>query len=64
MKLCIALYGFKQGMLKWYQRLLKELATLGFKRMEVDWGVFIVLIGAHILILASHVDDCTVTGSS
>ena len=40
------------------------LQHLGFKWMEADWGVFIELIGAHILILASHVDDCTVTGSS
>ena len=63
-KLCVALYGSKQGALKWYQWLLKELATLRFKQMEADWGVFIALIGAHILILASHIDDCTVTGSS
>jgi hypothetical protein len=32
--------------------------------MEADWGVFIVTIAHHILILVSHVDDCTVTGSS
>ena len=62
-KLCVTLYGSKQGALKWYQRLSKELAALGFKRMEVDWGIFVVLIGAHILILTSHIDDCTVTGS-
>ena len=62
-KLCIAFYGSKQGMLKWYQQLSKELATLGFNRMEVDWGIFVALIGTQILILASHVDDCTVTGS-
>ena len=28
------------------------------------WGVFIAMIAHHILILASHIDDCTVTGSS
>ena len=32
--------------------------------MEVDWGVFVVIVAEHILILASHVDDCMVTGSS
>ena len=30
-KLCITLYGSKQGALKWYQWLSKELAALGFK---------------------------------
>lgn len=62
-KLWVALYGSKQGALKWYQWLSKKLATLGLKRMEADWGVFVTLIGTHILILASHIDDCTVTGS-
>ena len=32
--------------------------------MEADWGVFIVNIAKHILILTSHVDDCTITGDS
>jgi len=32
--------------------------------MEADWGVFVVMIAHHILILASHVDNCMVTGSS
>jgi hypothetical protein len=34
------------------------------QRAESDWGVFYRHIGADILILASHVDDCTVTGSN
>jgi len=59
----ITIYGSKQGALKWYQWLSKELAALRFKQMEADWGVFIVLIGAHTLILALHVDDCMITGS-
>lgn len=32
--------------------------------MEADWGIFITFIGAHILILASHIDNCTITESS
>jgi hypothetical protein len=32
--------------------------------MESDWGVFVARIDSEILILASHVDDCTITGSS
>ena len=32
--------------------------------MEADWGVFVTIVAEHILILASHVDDCMVTRSS
>ena len=32
--------------------------------MEADWGVFVVIVAEHILILALHVDDCMITGSS
>ena len=60
----VALYGSKQGALKWYQHLCKDFAELGLNCMEADWGVFVAKIGMHLLILASHVDDCTVTGSS
>ena len=63
-RLCIAIYGSKQGALKWYQRLYAMLQDLGFMRMEADWGVFVVIIAKHILILALHVDNCTITGSS
>ena len=62
--LCIAIYGSKQGALKWYQHLSGTLNELGFTWMEADWRVFVVWIAEHILILASHIDDCTVTGSS
>ena len=63
-RLCIAIYGFKQNALKWYHQLCSTLHDLGFKRMKADWGVFITMIAHHILILALHVDDCMVTGSS
>ena len=39
------------------------LAELGLYRAESDWGVFYAHIGPDILLLACHVDDCTVTGS-
>jgi hypothetical protein len=32
--------------------------------MESDWGVFTAHIDNDLLILAAHVDDCTITGSS
>ena len=63
-RLCIAIYGLKQGVLKWYQCLSGTLNELGFTQMEAEWGVFVAWITEHILILASHVDNCTVTGSS
>ena len=63
-RLRIALYGSKQGALEWYQCLCGELTQLGFTHAEADWGVFTAHIGKDMLVLASHVDDCTVTGSS
>jgi len=63
-KLRVALYGSKQGALKWYLELCGSLRELGLKRAHSDWGVFYTHIGRDILILASHVDDCTLTGSS
>ena len=63
-RLCIAIYGSKQGALKWYQHLYATLQDLGFTWMEADWGVFVAIVAEHILILASHVDNCMITGSS
>jgi hypothetical protein len=37
---------------------------LGFKKSEADAAVFYIHTGKDILILAIHVDDCTMTGSS
>ena len=63
-KLLIALYGSKQGALKWYLELCRTLRTLKLSCTESDWGVFYSHTGHDILLLASHVDDCTLTGSS
>ena len=63
-RLCVTIYSSKQGALKWYQHLYATLQDLEFTQMEADWGVFIMIVVKHILILASHVDDCMVTGSS
>jgi hypothetical protein len=60
----VTLYGSKQGALKWYQELGRLLKSLGISRAKSDWGVFYKHIGADSLILASHVDDCAVTGSN
>ncbi|KIK13427.1 hypothetical protein PISMIDRAFT_17991 [Pisolithus microcarpus 441] len=63
-KLNVALYGSKQGVLRWYQELSKSLNELGLNHAHADWGIFYGEIGHDILVLASHVNDCTVTGSS
>lgn len=64
LKLEKALYGLKQGGRKWYETLCAALGKLGFTRAEADWGVFYKHEGEHLIVLAVHVDDCLVTGSS
>ena len=59
-----SLYGLKQAGRKWYEALSHALADLGFRASAADPGVFIAKIDNHTLILAIHVDDCILTGSS
>ena len=63
-KLQVALYGSKQGALRWYLELCGSLRELRLKCAHSNWGVFYAHIGCNILILMSHVDDCTLTSSS
>ena len=63
-KLLIALYGSKQGALKWYIELCQTLRALKLSHTESDWGVFYLHTGRNILLRASHIDDCTLTSSS
>ena len=64
-KLLKALYGLKQGAKNWYDALLEALLQLGFQRTEADHGTFIKKwADGQVVILAVHVDDCLVTGSS
>ncbi|KAJ3503727.1 hypothetical protein NLJ89_g8305 [Agrocybe chaxingu] len=63
-KLQKALYGLKQGGRTWYQALLRALLDLGFTRSEYDHGVFYARVDGKLVILAIHVDDCTITGSN
>lgn len=64
LKLDKALYGLKQGRWKWYETLCAALGKLGLTRAEVDWGVFYKCEGEHLIMLAVHVDNCLITGSS
>ena len=63
-KLLKTLYGLKQGAKNWYDTLCKALVDSGFQRAEVDHGIFFKQMGADIIILAVHVNDCALTGSS
>ena len=63
-KLKKALYGLKQAGRRWYDTFLHKLADLGFRTSATDPGVFYARIGDKLLILAAHVDDCAMTGSS
>ena len=63
-RLCKALYGLKQAGHRWYNTFKRELADLGFHASTTDPGVFYAQIKCKILILAMHVNDCAMTGSS
>ena len=63
-RLLKTLYGLKQGAKNWYDMLYRVLVELGFKRTEADHGVFYKQVGKDAIVLAVHVDDCMVAGSS
>ena len=59
-----ALYGLKQGARNWYQALRRALEELGFKQTDADHGVFFKKIPGGVIIVAVHVDDGMITGST
>ena len=59
-----SLYGLKQAGRKWYDTLKRTLADLGFRVSDADPGVFHARVENHPIIIAVHVDDCTITSSS
>jgi hypothetical protein len=63
-RLLKSLYGLKQAGRRWYDTLARALKNLGFTTSVADPGVFIARVSGQILILAVHVDDCVLTGSS
>src|SRR6266850_4173263 len=63
-RLLKALYGLKQAGCKWYDALHMAVTDLGFRVAGADPRVFVAHIKKHILILAVHVDNCAMTGSS
>ena len=63
-RLLKGLYGLKQGAKNWYGALCRAMDELGFMRAEADHGVFFKRVGEDIIIVAVHVDDGMVAGSS
>jgi hypothetical protein len=59
-----SLYGLKQAGHKWYNALKCILIDLGFHISDTDPGVFHTHEDEYIIILAVHIDDCTLTRSS
>jgi hypothetical protein len=62
--LCKSLYGLKQAGRKWYDTLYRALTGEGFHVNAADPGVFFARNNEQVTILAIHVDDCMITGSS
>jgi Reverse transcriptase (RNA-dependent DNA polymerase) len=59
-----SLYGLKQAGRRWYDTLSNALTKIGFCVSKADPGVFYLRAQCDILMLAVHVDDCVMTGSS
>ena len=63
-KLFKSLYGLKKAGQKWHDALCKGLAEIGFRCSEADPAIFYAHQDNEIAVLACHVDNCTITGSS
>ncbi len=61
-----SLYGLKQAGRHWYQKFTQILNSLGFQQCKVDQAVFYkhVKTPRTIIVIAVHVDDCTIATSS
>ncbi|GAA5873331.1 hypothetical protein JCM16303_001094 [Sporobolomyces ruberrimus] len=57
-----ALYGLKQGGREWQKVLREALESLGFKRLEVDHGMYVRRRNGKVLVIPTHVDDGIVMG--
>ena len=51
------LYGLKQASRKWYLKLREQLEGLGFKRSDVNHGVFTKIIDRKLFIIAIYIND-------
>ena len=66
LRLCKSLYRLKQAGRRWYQKFMQILSSLGFQQCKVDQAVFYkhVKTPHTIIVIAVHMDDCTIAVSS
>ena len=62
-KLFKSLYGLKQAGHKWYNTLCRTLAKIRFKWSSTDPAVFYIHQGSNIIVLACHINNCTIIGT-
>src|SRR6202522_333476 len=63
-KLKKPIYGLKQAGRKGSNSLCRSLAEIGFSRSKADSCVFYIRVGGDVVVLAIHVDDTPITGST
>src|SRR4029077_10356462 len=63
-KLKRTLYGLKQSPRGWYQTIDKFFADMGFKRVEGDYGLYVIWNDDVKCIIALYVDDLLIACNS
>ena len=63
-KLHKSLYGLKQALKAWFQKLRVALVEFGFQPSRIDTSHFVYNSATDILVLLVYVDDVLVTGSN
>ncbi|CAH9103547.1 unnamed protein product [Cuscuta europaea] len=63
-KLLRSLYGLRQAPRCWFSKLTTTLIAYGFSQSHVDYSLFTLHRGEHILCILVYVDDLLITGSS
>eukprot|EP00253_Pinus_taeda_P006946 PITA_06946 len=64
-KLVKSLYGLKQALRPWYEKLTEHLLKLNFKHYDLDDAtLFVKKVGKTILYLVVYVDDLLMTGNN
>jgi hypothetical protein len=63
-KLLKGLYGLKQAGRQWYLELNSKLESIGFKRTESDWSLYVRHSGSSFTMLTTSVDDMLIASTS
>jgi Reverse transcriptase (RNA-dependent DNA polymerase) len=58
------MYGLYQVALQWWKALDKSMATIGFKHLESDSGIFVFKDKGNLVIAVIYVDDALFMGSN